>query len=203
MSVKLKGFSWIISLVVCCMFAGCSSGANKQTVADPKPGVEKAGEDQNAAKKAEPAKDAAVKTDAVAKSEAPKEKAVLQTTGAFTLEGTRVLWALGRAAAVAEKNPALIRQAADMRARDALAKMIAGKTYTATSETTEGKVVHKKTITDTTLKGTRITDRWVDPKTSEHFSVAVIPLANSGLTKEKAELLFNKLEKELPAPQSD
>ncbi len=194
MSIKLKGFSWIISLVVFCLFSGCSHGTAKNTVADPKPDKKS---------EAKPADEAAVKTDTVAKSEAPKKKAELQTTGAFTLEGTRVLWALGRAAAVAEKNPALIRQAADMRARDALAKMIAGKTFTATSKTAEGEVVHKKTITDTTLKGTRITDRWVDSETSEHFSVAVIPLANSGLTKEKAELLFNKLEKELPAPPSD
>jgi len=184
MTVKLKVFPLIVGLIAFCSLSGCSQGPSKNTVADTPPTTEKPVVDKSAPKKVEPVKQ-------------PPE---IQTAGAFTLEGTRVLWALGRAAPTANKDPALIRLAADMRARDALARMIAGKTYTATGQTAEGKVVHKKTITNTTLKDTRITDRWVDPQTGEHFSVAVIPLAKSGLAKEKAELLFNKLNKELPAP---
>jgi hypothetical protein len=112
----------------------------------------------------EPAAEPPGKTGTIPNTEAQKKQPLdIQNVGAFTPDGIRTLWALGRASASAGQSA-------------------------------------KETITSTTLEGTQIIDRWVDPQTGEFYSVAVIPLSKSGLPKEQAELLFNRLVKELPAP---
>ncbi|HUU02166.1 MAG TPA: hypothetical protein VM425_12045 [Myxococcota bacterium] len=170
-------------------------------VAVSQPGIKKTVDGQAVEKKEGSAKDSELKpsaesseeTGTISDTEAQKKKPLdIQNVGAFTLGGIQTLWAMGCTSASAGQNPSLTRLAADMRARDALVKLIANETHTTISHESD----------DTNLEGIRIIDRWVDSKTGEHCSVAVIPLDKSGLAEEQAEHLFKRLIEELPpSPQ--
>lgn len=121
------------------------------------------------------------------------------------------------------KNQALLRSAADNRARSEIAKLFEVYTYSlmkdyAASTSAGGAVSEEQhieqaieTVTSATLSGVEIIDRWQDPGTGEFYSLAVLYMGNfvDGLNKVKgldgrvkdyirqnADRLHTELEKE-------
>ena len=115
---------------------------------------------------------------------------VMKGSGAFDVEKGKVFYGVGVASGI--KNKALLRQTADNRARAEIAKTL--ETYVASltkdymASTTAGDMSKSseeqhvetalKTFTQTTLRGTTIVDRWVDPADGSMYALCELDLVS-------------------------
>lgn len=111
---------------------------------------------------------------------------VIQGSGAFGRNGRRVFSGVGVASGI--RNEALLRQSADDRARLAIAKTLAvyvamlSKDYMATAGGMSGSLEEQGvetallTVTQTTLHGATITDRWLDPTDGSMYALCRLDL---------------------------
>ncbi len=113
---------------------------------------------------------------------------VRKGSGAFDDQKGRAFFGVGIADGI--QNEALIRQAADDRARGALGRIfhtyVASMTRDYQRSTTAGDfknsteeqdvVAVQKTLTETTLRGVEIRDHWVNPRSGAVYALAVLPL---------------------------
>ena len=115
---------------------------------------------------------------------------VMKGSGAFDVEKGKVFYGVGVASGI--KNKALLRQTADNRARAEIAKTL--ETYVASlakdymASTTAGDMSKSseeqhvetalKTFTQTTLRGTAIVDRWVDPADGSMYALCELDLVS-------------------------
>lgn len=132
----------------------------------------------------------ASKPDTNADSAAAGPEWVMKGSGAFDVEKGKVFYGVGVASGI--KNKALLRQTADNRARAEIAKTL--ETYVASltkdymASTTAGDMSKSseeqhvetalKTFTQTTLRGTTIVDRWVDPADGSMYALCELDLVS-------------------------
>jgi hypothetical protein len=130
---------------------------------------------------------------------------VMKGSGAFDVEKGKVFHGVGVASGI--KNKALLRQTADNRARAEIAKTM--ETYVASlskdymASTTAGDMSNSseeqhvetalKTFTQTTLRGTTIVDRWVDPADGSMYSLCELDLVSYTEALDKYEELDEKI----------
>ena len=148
---------------------------------------------------------------------------VLKGGGAFAGERGKVFYGIGSAYGI--RNPATLREAADTRARNDVAKIFQLYTASLTKDyvssimagdpnvTSEEQLFERviKQVTTMTLSGSEIVDHWQNPETGEFFSLARLDLnafkdnlermkdLNEKVKKyirENADRMFNELEKE-------
>jgi hypothetical protein len=127
---------------------------------------------------------------------------VMKGSGAFGGDRGRVFYGVGAAANI--KNPALLRQTADNRARGEIAKIF--KTYTASlmkdymSSVSDGEKVSEeqsidsaqKTFTSMTLSGVQIVDHWIHPKDGSMYALGALDLEAFASSVDKVDQLSNK-----------
>ncbi|GBE00146.1 hypothetical protein BMS3Abin07_02193 [bacterium BMS3Abin07] len=130
---------------------------------------------------------------------------VVKGSGAFADERGKVFY--GVASAYGIRNPSLLRQTADDRARNEVAKIFQfytaslAKDYMASTmagdpnATSEEQHVEQaiKTVTSMTLSGVEIVDHWDNPKTGELFSLARLDLAAFKNNLQRARELNGKV----------
>jgi hypothetical protein len=126
---------------------------------------------------------------------------VVKGSGAFGGEKGKVFY--GVASAYGIKNFSLLRQAADNRARNEVAKIFQFYTASLTKDymastmagdpnvTSEEQHVEQavKTVTSMTLSGVEIVDHWQHPETGELFSLARLDLESFKNNMDKAREL--------------
>jgi len=130
---------------------------------------------------------------------------VIKGSGAFEKERGKVFYGIGSAAGI--RNVAMLRSAADNRARNELAKVFEFytsslvKDYSASTTAGEPGVSSEeqnveqaiKTVTARTLSGVEIVERWQHPATMELYSLARLDLKTFADAMVKAEELNDRV----------
>jgi hypothetical protein len=115
-------------------------------------------------------------------------------SGAFILEGTRLLWGMGVVTNV--RDPGLARKLADARARKQVAVLLEYHIASVSRDENPDPLTRPVIHWERTVEHLEIADRWEVAEEKASYSIAVVELEKCGLKKELQEKVWKRLEAE-------